>query len=346
MKFLILFLILCQYSQYTKGQSDFTKTYYPKINQAELAIVNGNYKEALEHYDAAFTSVNNLGFGKDYYNATICCDIIGESDLGFEYLEKMIGKGVERIFFTSNVHHFENFHKEIRWVDIMTEYEIRQYETFGKTKSNYIMGELGEILFKDNESREARSRGEKIDILKQDEENIAKFLKIVESNGFPREEEIGMRNATDINNDYYSFLIIHHLRNRAIDREKVDLRPKIKDWIRSGRLYPDTGLDFLNLGNGLLSKGNSTTYGQIYLLTFSGDKSYYSINYTEEEKEKINFERSILGLSTIEEYQIKQIFQAENGLRENRFRLAPVFYDSYPIEFKEEMTLKKLVDKN
>ena len=105
-------------------------------------------------------------------------------------------------------------------------------------------------------------------------------------------------------------------------------------------------MDFLNLGNGLLSKGNSTTYGQIYLLTFSGDKSYYSINYTEEEKEKINFERSILGLSTIEEYQIKQIFQAENGLRENRFLLVPVTYDSYPIEFKEEMALKKLVDKN
>ena len=76
------------------------------------------------------------------------------------------------------------------------------------------------------------------------------------------------------------------------------------------------------------------------------DRSYYSIDYTDEEKEKINLERSALGLSTIEEFQIKQTFQAENGLRENRFRLVPVIYDSYPIEFKEEMALKKLIDKN
>lgn len=74
------------------AQGDFTRIYHPIINEAELAIVDTNYFEALDSYKEAFANVKHP-FAKDYYNAAICASMVGKLSLTFEYLEKIVEKG-------------------------------------------------------------------------------------------------------------------------------------------------------------------------------------------------------------------------------------------------------------
>ncbi len=74
------------------AQGDFTRIYHPIINEAELAIVDTSYYEALDFYKAAFANVQKP-FAKDYYNAAICAAMVGKLPLTFEYLEKIVEKG-------------------------------------------------------------------------------------------------------------------------------------------------------------------------------------------------------------------------------------------------------------
>lgn len=74
------------------AQGDFTRIYHPIINEAELAIVDTSYYEALDFYKEAFANVKKP-FAKDYYNAAICAAMVGKMPTVFDYLEKIIEKG-------------------------------------------------------------------------------------------------------------------------------------------------------------------------------------------------------------------------------------------------------------
>ncbi len=74
------------------AQGDFTRIYHPIINEAELAIVDTSYYDALDFYKAAFANVKKP-FAKDYYNAAICAAMVGKLPLTLEYLEKIVEKG-------------------------------------------------------------------------------------------------------------------------------------------------------------------------------------------------------------------------------------------------------------
>lgn len=99
MKKLLLLLLL--YSSISYAQIDFTRIYHPIINEAELAIVDTNYHEALSFYKEAFANVEKP-FAKDYYNAAICATMVGKMPVVFDFLEKIVEKGYQ----------VENFRKD------------------------------------------------------------------------------------------------------------------------------------------------------------------------------------------------------------------------------------------
>lgn len=99
MKKLLPLLIL--YSSISYAQIDFTRVYHPIINEAELAIVDTSYHEALSFYNEAFANVEKP-FAKDYYNAAICATLIGKMPVVFDFLEKIVAKGYK----------IENFRKD------------------------------------------------------------------------------------------------------------------------------------------------------------------------------------------------------------------------------------------
>jgi len=89
-----LLLLLLFYSSISYAQIDFTRIYHPIINEAELAIVDTNYHEALSFYNEAFANVEKP-FAKDYYNAAICATLVGKMPVVFDFLEKIVAKGYQ-----------------------------------------------------------------------------------------------------------------------------------------------------------------------------------------------------------------------------------------------------------
>ena len=115
------------------AQGDFTRIYHPIINEAELAIVDTNYYEALDFYKEAFANVKKP-FAKDYYNAAICAAMSGKLSLTFDYLEKIVEKGYpadslrKDVFFhyvADTCKRWNNFEKQMRLVKPEINWAIR-----------------------------------------------------------------------------------------------------------------------------------------------------------------------------------------------------------------------------
>jgi hypothetical protein len=86
--FLLLFSLKTSLIIAQSNIVDFTKVYHPIINDAELALIDSSYVEALDLYAAAFQNVDKP-FAKDFYNASICAFYANKQTLMFEYLTKL-----------------------------------------------------------------------------------------------------------------------------------------------------------------------------------------------------------------------------------------------------------------
>ena len=142
MKKLILILILLflhwdgatfRLGGWIYAQGDFTRIYHPIINEAELAIVDTNYYEALDSYKEAFANVKKP-FAKDYYNAAICAAMIGKMPLVYDYLEKIVEKGYpsdslrKDVFFhyvADTCKRWATFEKQMKLVKPTINWEVR-----------------------------------------------------------------------------------------------------------------------------------------------------------------------------------------------------------------------------
>lgn len=88
-KKILLILFLTPYL--TTAQ--FSKTYYPSINKAELAITRESYVEASMAYQEAFSKVK-YPLALDLYNATVCRILLNDFEGSKPYLLKLAAKGI------------------------------------------------------------------------------------------------------------------------------------------------------------------------------------------------------------------------------------------------------------
>lgn len=135
-KLILIFILLFPHrglGGFLYAQGDFTRIYHPIINEAELAIVDTNYYEALDFYKEAFANVKKP-FAKDYYNAAICAAMTGKLSLTFDYLEKIVEKGYpsdslrKDVFFhyvADTCKRWGDFEKQMRLVKPNINWEVR-----------------------------------------------------------------------------------------------------------------------------------------------------------------------------------------------------------------------------
>jgi hypothetical protein len=103
---LILIIILSGSCLLVAGQSNFVKIYYPKVNQAELAITREDFRQASDFYKEAFSSVKSP-FARDLFNAFVCKVLLNDFEGSKPYLFRLARKGVE----ISQLEQKEIFHK-------------------------------------------------------------------------------------------------------------------------------------------------------------------------------------------------------------------------------------------
>ena len=89
-RYIIVFLLI-----FTNGfaQKPYSETYYPFINKAEVAIVQGEFREAHKHYHSAFVNVR-YALARDLFNAAACKILLGDFDGAKPYFLKLAAKGI------------------------------------------------------------------------------------------------------------------------------------------------------------------------------------------------------------------------------------------------------------
>ena len=92
MKFKTLTFLLLSFTN-CFSQVDFRENYYPKIYEAEQAIVKDDLKKASESYEQAFSFVKKP-LAKDIFNATVCKFLINDLNGARPLLFKLAQKGV------------------------------------------------------------------------------------------------------------------------------------------------------------------------------------------------------------------------------------------------------------
>ena len=334
-KLVILTLVLFSFE--SSGQLDYRITYHPYINKAELAIIDQNYRLAFENYERAFLS-GQIGFGKDYQNATMCAIEVKEYDRAIEFLEKLVSKGIEKYFFEHN----RNLYKELQthgFEEFLARFDELKQRSFDLTANFEVMGELGERENRDQEFRHDYKTF--IDtIQKIDAENISSFLNIVDQYNFPSEEMLGLQ-SPQADNSGYHYILWHHLKNWKSDTTLTDIRPVIIEAVKKGKLSSANAASYLDLAESQL--GFIGNYGSTKVIKFGDEKKLYTISYGKEEEKKINANRQMLGLGSLADLQKKLKYHFILHDRKSKFevlKLATIDY--YPSEFKAELKVKEL----
>lgn len=136
----LLILLIANYAVF--AQEDFTKMYYPKINQAELFIINGDYKSAAEAYNSAFKSISKP-FATDYINALFCCVLDNDFENAKPILIKLAQKGISPEQIENNELFKVSQYKE-QWQKLrFTYYQI--YDEFTPKLKHPIFAELDSL---------------------------------------------------------------------------------------------------------------------------------------------------------------------------------------------------------
>ncbi len=88
-----IILIILFISLQVKLEANNTVSYYINIYKAELCLMDSNFGKALQYYEEAFKNID-IPWATDYHNACLASVFSGEHDKTFDYLDKLLEKGI------------------------------------------------------------------------------------------------------------------------------------------------------------------------------------------------------------------------------------------------------------
>jgi hypothetical protein len=165
--------------------NDSKATQYGKlIYEAETLITEEKYQEAVTTYDKAYR-VNNYMFAIDIENSLIANIQIKDWEKAAFWSEKLMLKGVEKNFFDSN--RFVEFRKTSAWNKLLSRYNDIRTE-FKKGYNQVLVDELTALLEEYNSENEQPE----INTVEVLDSITDRFIKLIQTYGFPSEEKIGV----------------------------------------------------------------------------------------------------------------------------------------------------------
>ena len=310
MKYIIVslfFIISLQKPAYC--QSDFTVDYYPIINRAELYIVDGNYKAALNAYDSAFKN-ESTAFAKDYFNALICATKIGAFTRAYGFCDSLIAKGVSKTFLVT-YESLEPLRRTTGWGKYIAEYEIK----YPKNIRNKALKDIfSKLQIRDQEFRiKSGSYSVYRDSIKySDSINIAEIKNMISTIGFPNENMIDKEDPRNIS--FPGYIVFHHYC-QALSKNNEEKYNFLDDFIKAvkkGQLDPYRFAYLISLQNEkkLVLGGWGVSVAKIG----NQESKLLGELYLPEKQMAINANRVLYGLSTLEDYYKKAVFALKNEI--------------------------------
>lgn len=300
------------------AETDYVKAYYPSINKAELSVVSKDYEEALQYYQEAFGQVKEP-FAKDIYNATACAALVGNDKLAFDYLEKLVLKGVE-FSYIERQEAFAPLVEHKRWKKFKRRYpkNRRKYE---RQADLDVRADLDELYARDQYFRRAKG-GLRVygDTLRKIEAaNVATLMDFIKKYGYPGESLIGVADTLE---DLPRFSIVIQRQTRA--KKGFDFSPVLKAAVTEGKLSPHAASYLMDQQMGanayrskVFVKVNCRSKACQEAMAQSKMDRYLTEKITEEQEEEVNALRAELGLESLKDYKKKVLY----SLEDKRFKL-------------------------
>jgi len=205
--------------------------YYETINKAELANLDGYFKESDSLYQIAFGMVKKP-FKEDYLFASINSERLKNSRKTYDYLRRGVLNGLTLKRIKSQLTVFK---KTKEWKKLRKEYNWL-HKSYMNTLNSSLYEEVAEMIRKDQASRHPIFGSSKR-LKKVDNYNFKRLLEIIKENGgeWPGFSTIGEnlpKGKYDVTGNI-ALLLLH------FSREEIDLlKPYIFKAVMDGEMYP------------------------------------------------------------------------------------------------------------
>ncbi|WP_445711055.1 hypothetical protein [Flavobacterium sp.] len=254
--------------------------YYKIVEKAEDYILTRQYAKAKQEYELLLNE-NHYFFAKDLHNAVRCALISRDYESSIIWCEKLVLKGVELSYFNSTP--FNKFKKSVFWKDFLDKYSYLN-EKYKSGLNHELIKKIDELVSIDQRDHIKNTKGEiKRDKLKETTEYVSnEFLKLIEKEGFPTEEKIGIQMASNYvmsSSTKFFVLIIHSYQ------VKGESLQKIKD-VRQSAI---SALEYDLRDNIDIFKKGGNTCLQIYKGNLYSSKTCSAVNELQIRKVKYTF---------------------------------------------------------
>ncbi|GHA67550.1 hypothetical protein [Pontibacter akesuensis] len=336
---LALLLVCLQQHVFAQDAPDYTKVYHPVINQAELHIVTSDYKEALQAYEQAFASVPSP-FARDYYNAAVSALALRDRKQTFNYLEKLVQKGVSLDYLQRQTV-FDSLQTTRHWRKFARKYKKRRRK-YEENFNREYRADLDELYARDQYFRQAEG-GLRVyrDTIRQIENaNTLQLLNWIEERGYPNENIIGLADTLEQLPRFYITV-----QRQTATRKGYDFTEVLLKAVQQGNIAPQPVAYLLDQQAGRNRYGSSV-YMRVDCTGCKdtdelATKDYLVKKITPKEQERINARRQKLGLEPLEEYKRKVL----HNVTDPRFKLGYNWsVSTYVVPSKEaaEILLERL----
>jgi hypothetical protein len=302
----IIIIVLIFVSFNTFGQIVDFRNYQKHINEAELKIIKGEKKEALDIYYSILKETDG-NFSKDIYNSLILANELNKLDTFFSLFELIKKKNFDNEYIIG-LKEFSNLHKDKRWQEFLkTNNAIIYIDTALRKKINQL--EFADQYFR-NKMGSYEVYGDTIK--KIDSINISYILNLIVNTGLPGEKEIGAKDISGTQG--YDIVLMHHCQSRSLNKNLINLTPFLLNSVIEGRIEPNKCSEFLETQNGEFNTG---VY-DIFIVQYNEKKSnYLTWNYSEKQKLLIEEYRKLSCLEPLNDYYKKIKFVTTN--KDNKF---------------------------
>ncbi len=230
LQLLIIILIFSAASCNQPQEIDIPR-YFDLIKDAEMQIVNEEFKEAVNLYQNAFPLIEKP-FGKDVFNAALASQLANMPDERDQYLQIIINNS-ENAEKTKSVF-LGTFLTQEQWDNLLNN-QVPSYDPVQRA-------EFAGIMKKDQLYRPHYDEFDEI-IYKNEKSNLQQILTFTEQYGFPSQIELGFRE--NLNGQEHHIVLLHVARRRARDKSIMNLKTLMRNAVDEGRFDPETALTHL-----------------------------------------------------------------------------------------------------
>ena len=215
--------------------------YHQTINQAELAIVEDDFKTGLQLYKAAFSKVAHP-FAIDYDNALLCALDSDSLDFAVAMCRKLALKGVEWDYF--NRKSLDKLRESAQWQ--VFEAEFDGLNAIAKKRIDWKLRDKIAQMIEDDQKfrrmpgnptmkeREANWKKNFDTIQKIGQRNYAFLDSLFRASGFPSEEQMGVSHPQEsIVQMELSVLITHDIKDG-----RTAYIPYLEQSVLEGKMHP------------------------------------------------------------------------------------------------------------